>query len=153
MVIIMKKTTKRLYRSKQDKMIAGVCGGIGEYFQVDPVWVRLIAVLLVIANGIGILLYIAGWIIIPENPKQKDTKKTKVEDVADQVVKHAKDKKTHKVVKEKKGRNSFLLGLILVIIGASFLLNNFVSWFSFKYVWPILIILLGLHILFGRKEK
>ncbi|MFQ6135216.1 MAG: PspC domain-containing protein [Nitrososphaerales archaeon] len=49
-------------------MVAGVCGGIGEYFNVDPTFVRLAFVLLVLANGVGILLYIIGAFIIPLNP-------------------------------------------------------------------------------------
>ncbi len=60
-----KKTTKRLYRSKDDKVIAGVCGGIGQYFEIDPVIIRLIWAIFAIA-GVGILAYIIAWIIIPK---------------------------------------------------------------------------------------
>lgn len=56
---------KRLYRSQQQKMIAGVCGGIAEYFDVDPTIVRLGWVLLGFAGGSGILAYIIAWIIVP----------------------------------------------------------------------------------------
>lgn len=59
--------TKKLYRSKKDKIFAGVCGGIGEYFGVDPTIVRLLAVILGF-TGSGILAYIIAAIIIPENP-------------------------------------------------------------------------------------
>ena len=69
---------KRLYRSRQDKVIAGVCGGIAEYLNVDSVWVRLAIVLLILANGIGLILYIIAWILIPENPNQKEGKKSVV---------------------------------------------------------------------------
>lgn len=65
----MPKKVKRLYRSGKDKIIAGVCGGIGEYLEVDPVIIRLIWVLSVLGWGVGILLYIIAWIIIPRNPK------------------------------------------------------------------------------------
>ncbi len=66
----MTKEMKRLYRSKKQKMIAGVCGGIAEYFNVDPTAIRLLWVLFVFLGGSGILAYIIAWIIIPENPKQ-----------------------------------------------------------------------------------
>ena len=59
---------KRLYRSHDERMIAGVCGGIGEYFDIDPTLVRLLAVAFILAGGSGILGYIVGWIIIPEAP-------------------------------------------------------------------------------------
>ncbi len=81
---------KRIYRSRKNKMIAGVCGGFGEYLNVDPTWIRLIAVLLVLADGIGILLYIIAWIIIPENPDQKPTAKTTAEKITDKITKRKK---------------------------------------------------------------
>ncbi len=68
----MSKQPKRLFRSKKDRMIAGVCGGIAEYFGIDPVIVRLVAVLLLIPGGLpGLLPYIVLWFVVPENPKQK----------------------------------------------------------------------------------
>ncbi len=59
---------KRLYRSLKDRKIAGVCGGIGEYFDVDPTLIRLLTVALVLAMGSGVLAYILAWIIVPEAP-------------------------------------------------------------------------------------
>jgi len=61
-----KKKIKKLYRSKKNRMIAGVCGGIGEYFNTDPTLIRLLWVIFVLAGGSGILAYIIAWIIIPE---------------------------------------------------------------------------------------
>ncbi len=59
--------TKRLYRSKKDRMIAGVCGGLAEYFKIDPVIVRIIAVLLLLPGGLpGLLPYLLFWVIVPE---------------------------------------------------------------------------------------
>jgi phage shock protein PspC (stress-responsive transcriptional regulator) len=57
---------KKLYRSKKNRVIAGVCGGIAEYFNVDPTLVRLLWIVFVIIWGSGILAYIIAWIIIPE---------------------------------------------------------------------------------------
>ncbi len=60
--------TKRLYRSGRNRILGGVCGGIGEYFGVDPVMIRLLWVLFSLVCGSGILAYIIAWIIIPRNP-------------------------------------------------------------------------------------
>ncbi len=60
--------TRRLYRSRTDRMLAGVCGGLGEYFGVDPTIVRLLMVLLALAGGPGLILYIILALIIPEAP-------------------------------------------------------------------------------------
>ena len=59
---------KRLYRSRESRMIAGVCGGLGEYFDMDPTIVRLIVVAAALVAGGGILAYILAWIIVPERP-------------------------------------------------------------------------------------
>ena len=61
----MVKNVKRLYRSKTNKVIAGVCGGLGDYFGVDPVLFRLLWVLLMFGYGFGILAYLVAWLIIP----------------------------------------------------------------------------------------
>src|SRR3954447_7587021 len=55
----------RLYRSRSQKMIAGVCGGLGEYFDVDPVLIRLLFVVTAFISGVGILAYIVLWIVVP----------------------------------------------------------------------------------------
>jgi phage shock protein PspC (stress-responsive transcriptional regulator) len=63
---------KKLYRSKTDRKIAGVCGGLGEYFGVDSTLVRLAAVVLIFASGAGLIAYIVAWAIIPERPNHVD---------------------------------------------------------------------------------
>ncbi len=59
---------RRLYRSSDDEVIAGVCGGLGEYFDIDSTLIRIAFVLLVFAGGAGILAYILAWIFIPQAP-------------------------------------------------------------------------------------
>lgn len=61
---------KKLYRSKKDRMLAGVCGGIAEYFGIDPVLVRIIAVILLLPGGLpGLLPYLILWVVVPEEPR------------------------------------------------------------------------------------
>lgn len=67
---------KRLYRSGKDRVLGGVCGGIGEYLNVDPVAIRLLWVLFALAGGAGLLFYIIAWFIIPRNPKHSWGKKS-----------------------------------------------------------------------------
>ena len=57
---------RKLYKSNQNKMIAGVCGGLGEFFDVYPTLIRLLWVIFALAAGSGLLVYIASAIIIPE---------------------------------------------------------------------------------------
>jgi phage shock protein PspC (stress-responsive transcriptional regulator) len=57
---------RRLYRSREDRMIAGVCGGLADYFGIDPAIVRVAAVVLVFAGGAGLLAYLAAWLLVPD---------------------------------------------------------------------------------------
>ena len=59
---------EKLYRSTTNSKIAGVCGGIGEYFDIDPTIVRLAWLIAVLVFGTGLVAYIVAWFIIPENP-------------------------------------------------------------------------------------
>ena len=60
---------RRLYRSRKDKIIAGICGGVGQYLNVDPIIIRLIFIILLLTIGSGILIYIIAWILIPLEPE------------------------------------------------------------------------------------
>jgi len=62
---------KRLYRSGNERVLGGVCGGVAEYLNIDPTIVRLLWILFVFAFGAGILFYLIAWLIMPRNPKQK----------------------------------------------------------------------------------
>ncbi len=59
---------KKLYKSNTDKKIAGVCGGIGEYFEIDPTFVRIITMVLFLSGGIGLLAYLVCWMVMPNKP-------------------------------------------------------------------------------------
>ena len=60
--------THKLYRSKTEKMIAGVCGGLGEYFSIDPTLVRLLFAIGAILGGPGVIVYLVMWIVVPVQP-------------------------------------------------------------------------------------
>lgn len=60
---------KRLYKSKDNKMIDGVCAGIGAYFKIDPTLIRIVAVILACMNGCGVLAYLIAALIMPNEPK------------------------------------------------------------------------------------
>ena len=64
----MSGNVKRLYRSRGERMLGGVCGGLAEYFNMDPTIVRLIMVLAAFAGGPGLVAYVILWVIIPEAP-------------------------------------------------------------------------------------
>ena len=69
----------KLYRSEKDRMIGGVCGGLGEYFNIDSTIVRLIFALIVIYGGSGLILYIILWIVVPSESNVQDAPEKTIE--------------------------------------------------------------------------
>jgi phage shock protein C len=63
------KPCKRLWRSRRDRKIAGICGGLGAYFNIDAVWVRLIFVIFFLLGGAALLAYIIMWLLVPLEPE------------------------------------------------------------------------------------
>ncbi|MBN2048420.1 MAG: PspC domain-containing protein [Anaerolineaceae bacterium] len=76
-------TSNKLYRSTDNSMIAGVCAGLGEYFDIDPTIVRLIFVALFFAGFSSLLAYVICWIVIPEKPVTTHTSTPTGEDIID----------------------------------------------------------------------
>lgn len=130
---------KRLYRSRKEKMIGGVCGGLAEYFDIDPVLIRILFVVAVFAGGSGILAYIICWIIIPEQPYTAPTTPTPLSPQSGAAQPPPAPPSSNK--------GSTSAGVILIVIGGLFLANNFLPHFHFRDFWPIVMILLGIAIL------
>lgn len=59
---------KQLYLSQKNRKIAGVCGGIGEYFNIDPIWIRALFLVSVLCGGLGIITYLIFWLLMPTKP-------------------------------------------------------------------------------------
>ena len=64
----MADSIRRLYRSRTNRKIAGVCGGLGAYFNIDPVFIRIVWVVLILGAGVGLLAYLICWLVIPNEP-------------------------------------------------------------------------------------
>ena len=62
------KPYKRLYRSRRERMIAGVCGGLADYFDMDPTWVRIIFIVFLLLGGSAFLVYLIMWLVVPLAP-------------------------------------------------------------------------------------
>lgn len=130
---------QRLYRSRSDRKIAGVCGGIGEYFEVDPLLVRAAFVLGTIIYGGGVLAYIVLWFLTPERDEI-------LVDPVNNIYTEDYTNSTEKIAKSDYGSKKTTLGIILIIIGMLFLLNNFIPSLDHRYYFPISLILIGGYI-------
>jgi phage shock protein C len=94
---------KRLYRSRSEEMIAGVCGGLAEYLNVDPTVIRLVFLLLFFAGGGGLFIYLILWVIMPLEPVAS----AEIVEVQEETVKEAPKKvEAPKTTKAKKSAST-----------------------------------------------
>lgn len=154
---------KRLYRSRDDRMIWGVCGGIANYFGIDPTIVRIITALLAFAGGVGIPAYIILAIVVPleSSPSRepRDVIRENVEEIKQTATQMGEEMRSTFARQEGEKRpmrrhsGNYVFALILVIIGVVFLLANFNPfwWFRWHYLWPLILIGIGLLIIFRRR--
>lgn len=145
----------RLYRSEKYKILGGVAGGLGEYFGIDPTLIRIMFVLITIFGGVGVLLYIVLWVIVPSESdlndgELKDHIKSNVKEIESRAEKFAAEISNRK---PDGSDNRNLWGLIIILVGSVFLLENFkiFDFISFSKLWPVLLIALGMVILMRRK--
>ncbi len=130
--------SKQLYRSRNNKVIAGVCGGVAEYFEVDPTIVRIAWLLLAFPGGIGFLAYLVCWIVMPE--KSSNT------------VVSADSYESEHQNHEDKEKNKKIIGIALVIIGSVFLFDVFFRWFDMAVIVPLAIIAIGIFVLYNARR-
>jgi len=143
-------------------MVAGVCGGIAEYFAIDSTLVRLLAVLVVLLGGAGVVAYIIAWIIIPKNPEQisdeafnkRENIKEKIKKGAENVIGEVKDHFESGESKNGSEKNKRILGgIIVIVIGLLFLLNSFFPWVGWGNLWPLILIAIGIAIMIQAFKK
>jgi phage shock protein C len=146
---------KRLYKSRNNKVIAGVCGGIAEYFDVDPLLIRIITVIFFFAGGFALLAYIVGMIIIPSQPWERAW-----EGATPQGQPAASAGGTQN--ESRNSRGSVIVGAVLMLFGIHFLLRNipffdsYYWWFwdtGWHFIWPSMLILAGLLVIFLGSRK
>ncbi len=144
---------KKLYRSGRDRILFGVCGGLAEYFDMDPTIVRLAFVLLALASGVGIVGYLIFALVVPKaesavgGPPLKDKVKEFAEDGAEYVAEGTK--RLAKEMKQgKRGNIAAIFGVILVLLGLAFLIDNVFpsGLFRERMLWPILLVVIGLFL-------
>lgn len=143
--------TRKLERSKTDRIVTGVCGGFGAYFDVDPVWFRLAFVLLALAGGGGVILYILFAIVMPSEDAPagdaRDTVRQGFEDLSGR----ARDM----VDGVRGGRHDArrTAAVLLILVGAIVLIDNlgWLWWFDAGMLWAIALIGLGVWLLARRR--
>jgi len=153
---------RRLYRSRVDKKIGGVCGGLADYFEIDPAIVRVIAVVLALLHGVGIIAYIVALIAIPYDPEHRPgvprgggsqpSHETQPPNSTVEAPVREGGASPHDTPWAADG--NLIAGAVLVSAGLLFLLLNtgVLDWSLFHFwrwrvLWPIVLIGLGIYML------
>lgn len=140
------KEVKRFYRSQKNKVFGGVCGGIAEYFEIDVAIVRILAVLLALFNGIGLIIYLVALFVAPLNPSQEEYAKSDQSAAKNQTL-------------------WLIIGGLLILCGIAYLFDNFsifpYGWYNMHHwnidwdlTWPIILVAAGVfYIIYVSKNK
>jgi phage shock protein PspC (stress-responsive transcriptional regulator) len=143
----MSMSETRLTRSNNDRVIAGVCGGLAAYLDIDSVLVRLAFAILLIASGIGLPIYVILWIVMPEQDSDSSSDA--------EVIQKNLGEMSETVYSgvSRMGRPG-TVGVLLVLLGAYFLLNQlgWLNWISGALFWPLVIIGFGIYLLVKRNK-
>lgn len=132
---------KKLERDLSNKIIAGVCSGIAQYFNIDVAFIRILFIIGVLSLSIGFWAYIIFWIVMPGNRYgwQNEKPTSNEEDV--------------NTTKPNTSRGKLILGLCLIIFGIILLVINFIPNFDWSKYWPILLIAAGICLLIPIKTS
>jgi len=154
---------ERLYRSSTQRILGGVCGGLGEYFNIDPTIVRVVFAVVTIATAlvIGVVLYLLLWLIVPAEASLGKSTRESLRENVDDMASSARQignemQATFRGVSSEEPRRlepAALAGLLLIILGALFLLGNLdlLGWIHWSRLWPLIIIVIGILLLVRRR--
>lgn len=142
-----------LYRSETNKVLGGVCGGLGEVFQIDPTIVRVLFVLATLFGGSGLLFYVIMWVVIPTRSKVSNSSDENIRQNIDEM-----KERVHSFSKDfsyDRHNSRPFAGLILLVLGCIFLLGNFgyVHLFNLARLWPLFLIIIGFMMLSRRTGR
>jgi phage shock protein C len=147
----------KFYRSRTDSMIGGVCGGLGQYLGIDSTLVRLFFVLLVLAKGIGVLIYFVLWLIVPREDRiEAVTMEETIRAGADEIAERARElgDDLREAARGPNPQAGLLVGAALIVLGVVFFLQNlhlpWLRWLNLGALWPLLLIVAGLALLMRR---
>jgi len=147
---------KKLYRTVNNKVIAGVAGGLAEYFDVDVIIFRLLFVLLLLFGGGGLLAYIIMWIVVPARPvplnyssNSSATQPGATEQDTNTGNNPAEPQATPAAATKKSSTSnaSLVAGIILIVMGILFLAGRMMPWVNLGNFWPVLLIIGGFLII------
>lgn len=148
---------QKLYRSRNQKVLGGVCGGLGEYLNLDPVLVRVIFVVLAFFHGFGLILYVIMLVIVPQKPIvwQMPGETAPIDtstNVSTDEVQQSTVFETSQL-KQEPSKGKVIAGIVLIVLGVVFLFENIWPFFDFEDFFPLILVGIGIVILWNALRK
>jgi len=135
---------RRLYRSKSDQMLGGVCGGLGDYLGIDPTFVRIFFFVMIFGGGFGFWVYLLLWVLIPVEGD------TEPRDFGERMREVGDDFAT--AVSRPHPKSGLIVGGGLILLGVFWLVEQlnirWLWWWDFDVLWPVLLMVAGGILLF-----
>jgi len=135
---------KRLFRSTNDRMLGGVCGGLGDYLGIDPTFIRIFFFIIIFGGGAGFWIYLLLWLLVPE----ADGEVTK--DFGDRMRNMGDD--FTQAVSQPHPKSGLIIGGGLILFGIFWLLEQlnlpWLSWWDFDVLWPLVLVIAGVVLLY-----
>lgn len=153
---------RRLYRSRTDTILGGVAAGLATYLNTDPALVRIAwAILVPLTGGAALIAYIVGWIVVPEEPRgmpmaPPPAAGVPIDPADPNAPASAVDTSatwTEPEPVRSDGRAGVVVGIGLVLIGLWFLVREYLPEFNWNLVWPVVIVVIGLFLLFNASRR
>lgn len=143
---------KRLYRSTQNRVLAGVCGGLGEYFNVDPTLIRVAFIIMCFGGGAGVLAYVVLWLVIPERGQEGKPLDERAQAAAEEMKTKAEGV-VQDVRKQDRTSGRMIFGVILIALGVMALGNSIIPWHWMRWdiFWALIIVAIGASIIVKHK--
>ncbi|MBO2523877.1 MAG: hypothetical protein CW336_08550 [Bacteroidetes bacterium] len=144
----MENNTKRLERSRTNRVIAGVCGGLADYFKIDIALMRVLFVVATICGSFGFWMYVILWIVVPEENilGPGNINENGYDDTIDITPNEAREEK-------KSVNGAMIASLILIFIGVMALVDNFTPIAWVWKLWPVPLIIIGVILLINSTKN
>jgi phage shock protein C len=149
----------RLHRSKTNRVLGGVCGGLGEYLGLDANIIRLFFVLLALGDGIGGVLYLLLWILLPAEAEGEVELGTRISESASEMGDRAREfgSEISRTTTRPTPALFRWVGITMMALGVFYLLRNldliWLAWLDFDLLWPVLLIIAGIVVILRRGES
>lgn len=151
---------KRLCRSQQERVIAGVCGGLALYYERDPLLFRLLFIILTLATGTGVALYLLLWLVLPSaqqaRAQQEQIVRDNLNEMRTRVRELGAEARTSFAQARKTGSPDdalIITGALLVGIGLLLLFRNLGLLAPMRYLWPVAVLALGIATLYSSIKR